>query len=454
MSTERRISFPEEPLRRVSQEPKPATVNQDSNEFRFTQEKDGQLFIWDNVMQFPDGWSVPNKQIPLFSNIKIPLLDDETRDNPAPKDAYKEDGQMCFWIPGDYIQRNKEHWRNAKRGIGSRPFELPRTESMFHNAMQRTFREYGLNGTIKPIFTFAVASDNPKTASSAYAHKERFLVEVAKEDRQDFLIGMIRINEYATNYAAREFLIQNLNLPGLREAAKVYAGLSNLSTYGILLRGTFTRMRELEIMANHNNMDYKHALLTALFQHDSTELNAIIALGSEYTGYSNINELAIEIGRKRYKKPDFGKWFDKLDASRSDGKIKTKIKNGVLSTAALGVFRNPGIIEIHGAIIPASPIIAGVGTFALVESLVLAEYNINALMHPEHIMLILEQISSEIPKPAAAIAGVALLVAPFVIAHEAIHHYSADEHHMGLTPTEVIKKEVTPYKSRFETEEE
>lgn len=354
-------------------------------------------------------------------------------------------------IPQDYISKNQEHFRNAKRGIFSRPIELPRTGRILHERIVRTF---GLEDAEEPIFTWSVVFDNPKTPSSEYVYAERFPEEIAEEDKRNFSIGISRINEYATNFATKEFLKRNADLPVIKQVASVYGGISDLFTYGLLLNGTFSRMRDIEIMAGHNEKDYRQAILDGLFQHDFTQLNEIIAIGKDYTGYSDINGLAIEIGKKRYKKPDIGKWFDKLDVQDTDGHIKAAIKHGIISVAAMGVFRNPGVIESSGAMLPAIGVIAPLSTLVLAEK-ALAEQNLGFALieHPELIPQFLSDLAPVVGESMASTVIAALSLFPFVGIHEGIHHYSSNQEYMGYIPAKIIHKQMTPNKSRLEIEE-
>jgi hypothetical protein len=58
MSLERPV-FPGTPLQTVRIEAKPA--------LKPYEEKNGQLYIWDNVLSFPDNWKNQNEQVPIFS---------------------------------------------------------------------------------------------------------------------------------------------------------------------------------------------------------------------------------------------------------------------------------------------------------------------------------------------------------------------------------------------------
>ncbi len=236
MSTERRISFPDEPLRRVFQEAKPAAENQ--------AERNGQFYIWDDIISFPDSWTIPNRQIDIWPKITIPIFGEKTESKETHKPFAEINRQMhfSFDIPEDYVKANQKHFRNAKRGIVSRPYELPKLRDSLHERITKTF---GLEDAQKPVVVWSGLFDNPKTPSSEFVYAERYPEDIKEEDRQNFAAGITRITEYATNFAAGEFLKRNLSLPLVKQAAKVYGMFSEALTYGLLYSGTYREMRRV-----------------------------------------------------------------------------------------------------------------------------------------------------------------------------------------------------------------
>lgn len=328
-------------------------------------------------------------------------------------------------IPQDYVAKNQEHFRNARRGILSKPIELTQTGRILHERVVRTF---GLEDAEKPILTWSVIFDKPKSPSSAYVYAERFPEGVAKEDEHDFSVGIGRITEYATNIATKDFIHKNTDIPIVNAIAQAYAAFGDLATYGILLGGTYREMTRVQYAAEQNGKDFKQALYQGLFLHDIDPLNELIADTQEFSGCSNVNELAIKLGRTRFKKPDIGKWLNKLEVERTDGSIKAGIKNCAVSVLAGGVFRSPGITEVSGGFLP------------LFFAETLAIYGLNGRMD---IGLLAQNL--------AIIAGTGIIINPFATIHEFIHSHSASEDYMGFIPATLIGKEVTPYFTRLET---
>jgi hypothetical protein len=262
-------------------------------------------------------------------------------------------------VPSDYIVQNQAFWDNARRGIFSRPMEIPALLSTaLHNRIVETFE---LNQAQQPTVVWSVVFDNPKSPSSKYVYERRFPEDVPKKEETNYAVGIDRINEYVTSYATREFIRRNTDAPVLRAVSKGYRFVSELATYGLLLSGTYRRMIDIEILAKAAGKDFKGALWEGLFNHNFDPINGIIADTTDFTGLSNLNELAIQIGRTRLKRLDIGKLVGKLETNRTDGALTKGAKNACLSIAAGGVFRTPGIIELSGIMITLAPLIPFIG---------------------------------------------------------------------------------------------
>lgn len=336
-----------------------------------------------------------------------------------------------------YIGANQEFWRNAKRGILSRPLELPKVSELLHSRITKTFN---LEDAQKPIVTFAMLWDDPKSPSSKFVHAERYPEEITEEDRPAFMSGISKITEYATNLAAREFFRTNTDFPIGRTFAELYGMTSDAMTYKILMGATYREMSRIEMIANNNGKDYKGAITQALFQHDFTQINELISDTSEFSGLEDINDLAIQLGKKKFKKiPSLG---NSLDSRKGKDSINW-IKNCVVSALAAGLYRNPGVTEISGASYALFP---GITFLTAAIYLELNKVGIFSEYSPEVVPLVAATIAESVTMPTVVVTG----LLPFVAVHESIHHYSSDENFMGMIPSRIINKEVTPYKARLE----
>lgn len=325
--------------------------------------------------------------------------------------------------PQDYIDQNKGFWTRAKRGVLSRPHELIIPAGFLHERMMKTF---DIDSDIKqPKMVWSTVFDKPKTPNSEFVYAERYPDEIAEEDKTDFHRGIVRITEYATNFATREFLRRNAT-----PLADIYGAIADQATYGLLYNGTFRRMKAVELVAQDNRKDYKGAVLKGLFQHDFDPINELIADTQEYSGWANINDLAIDISKSRFKKPDLGQILDKIEIETTDGPKTATLKNCAVSVLAGGVFRVPGVIEISAGIIPVA--------FAETALIYAANQRIEPALFAQNL---------------ATITLPLLSITPFATMHEMIHYYSANKEYMGFIPAKLIHKEVTPHFSRLEPEE-
>jgi hypothetical protein len=423
-----RPTFPDEPIRRVLQEPKPAIINQDDKGgFEFRQEKSGQRYFWDSILEFPDSWTKSNKQIPLFT---LPSFTKKEADDEDEYEQLELPQGEPLGIPKDYVQQNQEYWKNVERGRlpKTKPLLLNHTARFMHRRIVDTF---GLQDAVEPVLALSVLYDKPKSSTSEYVYEYRFPEGVRKKDRKDFAMGIERITEYATNYATKEFFMRNLNFPGARSIAEIYGKLADFASYRFILGGTYVRMGMVEDQAILNGKDYKGALSQALFQHDFTSINELIADTQEASGCSNLEDLAIQIGKSRFKKPDLSKWLGKLEINKTDGSGKSNIKNCILSILAGGVYRNPGVIEIS----------AGITTFVILETI-----SVYALKMGTDVLSVANTLGLNL---AVALTPVTL-VEFFATVHERLHSDSSNKEYIGLIPARIVNKKTTPHMSNLE----
>lgn len=312
-------------------------------------------------------------------------------------------------IPKNYIEKNKSFWKKANRSMVSKPHELIIPANLLHSKMLKTF---DIQGVEQPIMVWSAVFDKPKTPSSEYVYAEKYPDDIKEEDKEDFHRGIVRITEYATNFATREFLKRNFT-----PVSDIYGAVADQMTYGFLYNGTYRRMKAVEIEADRNGKDYKGALLKGLFNHDLGPINELISDTKDYSGWNNINDLAIEVSKKRFKKPDLGKVLNKLEIEKTDSEKVAILKNCAVSVLAGGVFRVPGVIEVSAGMIPV----------AFAETAIIYAAN-QRLGDP-----IIAQNLATITLPI-------LSITPFVTMHEIIHYYSATEDHMGFIPAQLINK--------------
>ena len=512
MSAEKLSSFPIEPIRRVTEAPTIASGN--------PTDKDGQRYFWDNVVQFPESFTKANSLPPIIPQadrlyiasfreeqkkierdqeqltLDLSVEEKKTTDAINWPEEDPQIGEGFYYphlgkVPPHYVRRNQTYWRNAKRGLISRPLVLVHSGDFLHKKMLTTFNlvdsdpSHSISDTkpmrwpeedktdgrgwsypntekkpwsfrdpkteplhvYKPILVGSVVFDNPANSTSEFVHAERFPAHIPEKDRKAWSIGMERITEYATNYATRRLFKTIMNFPLGEGIAEIYNEFSDLVSYKLLIGGTYRRMGAVEQQALANGKDYEDALYKGLFAHDFTAINELIADTKEYSDCSNIDDMALQIGHEKFTKIDIGKILGKLEIKPENGKSNRGIKNLAISCLAGGVYRNPGVTEVSAA---------GIALMIIEPVVVNSLY---LLAHPELAQLIKStRLGVNILDSLAVLAasGVATygLVLPFVGAHENIHNYSANRKFMGYIHSEIIRKETTPGFAMLEPQEE
>jgi len=428
MSIERNYSFPEEPLRLIPDQPTPVTG--------CPMDKNGQLYFWDNVVNFPESFRKPNPQIRILPQLSLPktLVPPEIKHEIPP--STNIDKQLHFWdklaIPLNYIEDNQEFWHNVdrKRFAKTKPLPLKNISRVLHKHIVSTFN---LSDAKEQDLFVSVLFDKPKSPTSKYVYEYRLPEDVKKEDRKDFFIGIERITEYSTNYITREFFRRQEKTAIGKLAISAFTELSDLLSYKILLAGTYMTMYQIEYIANQNGKDYKQAITDALFKHDFNPINELIADTKEMSGLSNINELAVHIGKKRLKKPDLSKWFTKLEIKKTDNETRATVKNCLLSVLAGGVYRNPGITEIS----------AGAATFLILETVGVYLASMGANITSEEVIKLL---GVNLATVITSVMG----IYTFVPVHETFHGNSSNEEYLGLIPATLVADKKSPSMSSLE----
>ena len=398
-------------------------------------------------------------------------------------------------VPIHYIERNKVFWkRRTLRGFVSKPMELRHTRNFLHNMFMDVFpftdsapsfsdkppkpklrwpeedpkegrgwsypiiEEKPSIRVVKPDLYFSTAFDRPKSPSAEFNYFNVKPSHIPEEDQEAWLIGMGRITEYGTNYFMSEAIKKKMDLsklrkiaPVLRGIAEVYTTFSDFITYRFVIGGTYIRMGEVEHQAmlngkNYNDSEEEKLIVSekAVFEKEYAAINGLISDTKDYSGCSDIDDMAMEIGYNRFK-VDIGKLVNKLEPNQKDGNIKAGFKNGVLSVLAGGVFRIPGLTELS----------AGGFSLLLSEPIIV---NLLALgLRPELIPYF-----TSINNAVDFIRGLALLIAngiwglalayPYLGGHELLHNYSANRRGMGLIPGVIKRFVTTPGFVNLETE--
>ena len=497
MSVERPF-FPNEPIRKVDVVPKSAAPN--------SSERDGQMYFWDNTVEFPDAFRKSNKQLPIIAPEDKSYILDFRAKKAALKNSPKQGTLNLFEQPSqvnnefhwpeeditegsgyrllgsnedlqDYAEEsenNQAYWRTRRRGLVTRVIELNHTGSLLHRRLLKSFgfRDYdgkpvlNSNNTdslhwpeedpddgrgwsiptkrqpkrvIKPILTASVVFDRPKDGTSS---KSVFAEDkpdyIPDEYYQDWSIGMQRITEYGTNKATTHFIQKHMDFPVGRGIARLFTTFSDIASYRILIHGTYARMGKIERLARAHGRNYKEALHVGLFERNLDPINKIIKRTESDTGrWRDIDELALEIGRTRFRTPDLSTIFNKVETVADEKGPKVHAKNFAASCLAGGVYRNPGVTEVSlggMSLLMAEPIIVNAAYILTHTELIKALTNVNTA----------EQFVSALGYLIATGIIPYTLVLPYIAIHENLHHYSADRNGLGFINARLIKKETIP----------
>ncbi len=302
------------------------------------------------------------------------------------------------------ILESQRTWREAKRGIISRPQELPVLSGWFDMQLKSVFSRYIDPNRVSAFLVWSVLADE---TPNNYSYRERFPGGLAELDQEPFSLGMYLLNEWATNFATGVFL-RELSSNGLyRTVVPGYFRAFRFLNGDFLYSPTTQYMRTIENKAQARGDDFTDALLVALFQHDSDKLDFLINK-AELNECEDLNELALKIGRN--SKGDHGdpSFLNRLVTTKSDNGSKIELhKRLIVSLLGGGKVSRPGIAEV----ILAAPVELGLLTKLLAYS------NVVSL---------------------ASFAGL-LSVYGFVTIHELIHANSADQGHNGLMRSDLVK---------------
>ncbi len=302
-------------------------------------------------------------------------------------------------IPTDFnqvISNSQASWKRLKRGFK----EFPSISTAADHAIKAAFPDYIDQDRTPILIAWSVLPDTPK-GLPAYEYIRKCPEGIAEADQDAFDAGIYNLNEWATDYAARDFILK------LREN-QLYLHLANayLKTWSEEA-GTLSSVKEL----TERNGDFKNALLTALFKHDNSKIDNLI---QATLGYSTLYELAVALGRHNTSKIDL---VQSTKIEKEDPAYRKIYKKAIETIAFGGCVSQPGVAEI--------PVVCGVVVGFGVGSIVgTANMSIGGGL------------------AIAAISSAALSSSlPYAVAHETVHVYSQSSKFNGLMPVTLTKKQ-------------
>lgn len=247
------------------------------------------------------------------------------------------------------------------------------TQTIHANAMQ-IFGAY-LDPETPPVALFG-SNKHEFTKDIPGVHRYEVVIpeRVRPEERKAYRKGIVAINEWMTNLAARRYFVEKFTAVDPSDpkqlakeiGAHFYGDMMDLASYGIIHLPVELAMEKISSVARAQGIDFRDAVFKAFFQHDPEQLNQLIA------------STRLSTRRRHSNQPE-----DITDLAILLGRQVPTIKGGI----RVGVFAIPGVAQI-------SPLWLKLAGFGIGTS--------------------------------------------FVEVHESMHGYSADENWVGVIPKRLI----------------
>ena len=301
---------------------------------------------------------------------------------------------------------------------------MPRTSQKIEQNMKRIFAGY-LNPSYPRVLVArtVLQTDYLPTESPFYNYgwDYRYPETVAQEDRFHYAKGMYAVNEWATNYATRYYFTHTSKTPLTKSLRQLYTQAADALFGKAPYHQAYKHMAEVSKAAQATKNNFDHATFQALFQHDFTVLNALIA-NTPILEATNLDALAVAIGKQVVKPtkgstPYYTHLIEKTVGSAvtavaetpTDSSVKRSFKRTGKSLIQGGQFVMPGVAEVGIA----APIVAPVAT--ILEGAALGEIERGLAV-------------------GGATLGTTAAIFAFTTIHETVHGYSTSDDHVGLIP--------------------
>lgn len=312
------------------------------------------------------------------------------------------------------VTENQMLWREATHS-SIRSYEMPRLSYTIEGKMKKVFSDYIAPSYPRLLIAWSFLLDTPSHTLPYYRLIARYPEHIRQEDRQDYAAGMYHLNEWATNYATRHYIETASTNPITQPMRKAYAAYGDTIVGRVNTLYTYRAMREAKRAASASGVNFDHAVFTALFQHDFTALNGLIAATPTLEA-ANHDELALVVGHHSAKTFDPTKEiFRHFSPKPTDSTIMKTLKNTADSLLTGGQFAQPGIVEV----VVAAPI--GLSTIGALEGTISGDVKGMATS-------------------AAIASSIATVTYPFVLIHESVHGYSANAEYIGLLPRQIVQE--------------
>lgn len=312
----------------------------------------------------------------------------------------------------DFIRKGQGTWREYKRGILSRPQEIPQIASALDRQTKKTFPEYISKEHPIPVVAWSVLVDSPNNRDEHLESYLRYPTEVVNdEDKKSYIKGISQINEWLTDHASL-YMFSHLHSNSVfRKLDKAYALAVVEMGQRFVYSTAYKQMDEIKQYAMSQGINFDEVALRAYFLHDFKRLNSLISqVGIDSGNVKNLDQLAVFFGKK-VSRNSFTEIMNKhLSVKETDSSFNRTVKRLAVSCLVGGISSHPGVIEIVAS-----------------EPLLLATVS---AFPAASVSVLLSHIAT------GALNGVLIkeLTAGYALVHEGMHSYSFNNKYHGVIP--------------------
>ncbi len=312
----------------------------------------------------------------------------------------------------DFIRTGQKTWKEYKRGVLSRPQEIPQLAGAFDKQVKKTFPEYISKDHPTPIVSWSVLIDSPNNRDEHFESHLRYPTEVVNdEDKKAYIKGISQINEWLTDQASL-YMFSHLHRNSIfRKIDKAYALTVVEMGQRFVYSTAYKQMDEIKQYAISHVINFDEVALRAYFLHDFERLNSLISqAGIDNGEVKNLDQLAVFLGKK-VSRNSFTEIMNKhLSTKETDSSFNRTVKRLAASCLIGGMSSHPGVIEI----VASEPLLlAAVSAFPAAS-----------------VSMLLAHIAT------GALNGVIVkeLTAGYALVHEGMHSYSFNDKYHGVIP--------------------
>ena len=307
----------------------------------------------------------------------------------------------------DFVTLSQESWRHLKRGLISRPQEIPGLSGLLDRSIKNVFSKYIDSARPPPVVVWSLLTDEPLESNECHFDYRR-PEGITEEDELNYYIGIHQLNDWGTDLAARYWISHSSKHSIVRKTGEIYSDICINNGQKIFYKHAYEIMEQVKASAGEHGQNIEDAIFKALFQHDFRDID-IVVLQAKIADCQTLNQLALHLG-KSLPKINETRISRSLNMHEKDSDIKRLSKRTILSMLKYGNHSQPGIVEII-VMQPAAVLISGVITLSVFTD-------------------IFTRIA------AGTLGGIVITGLPYgyVLFHETVHDYQTDCKFNGFIP--------------------